>query len=78
MDTTPHTLQTLFAQLGLPGANEADIERFVAGHRPLAPDVTLADAPFWTPGQAQFLREEINEDAEWAEVVDQLNAMLRA
>ncbi|MET0542496.1 MAG: DUF2789 domain-containing protein [Variovorax sp.] len=78
MDTTPHSLETLFAQLGLPSANEADIERFVAEHRPLAADVKLADAPFWTAGQAQFLREEISEDAEWAEVVDQLNAMLRA
>jgi hypothetical protein len=78
MDTTPHSLETLFAQLGLPSANTADIERFVAEHRPLAEEVRLADAPFWSPSQAQFLREEINEDAEWAEVVDQLNAMLRA
>ncbi|MEJ8858286.1 DUF2789 domain-containing protein [Variovorax robiniae] len=78
MDTTPHSLETLFAQLGLPSANASDIERFVAEHRPLAADVELADAPFWTPGQAEFLREEINDDAEWAEVIDQLNAMLRA
>jgi hypothetical protein len=78
MDTTPHSLETLFAQLGLPSANAADVERFVAEHRPLPADVKLADAPFWTAGQAQFLREEISEDAEWAEVVDQLNAMLRA
>ena len=26
----------------------------------------------------RFLREEISEDADWAEVVDQLNVMLRA
>lgn len=78
MDLTQHSLQTLFAQLGLPSDTPADIERFVAEHRPLAADVKLADAPFWTPAQSQFLREEINEDAEWAEVVDQLNAMLRA
>jgi len=78
MDLTQHSLQTLFAQLGLPSATSADIERFVSAHRPLAADVQLADAAFWTPGQAQFLREEISEDADWAEVVDQLNVMLRA
>jgi uncharacterized protein DUF2789 len=77
MDLTHHSLETLFAQLGLPNA-QADIDRFIADHRPLAEDVKLADAAFWTAGQAQFLREEITEDAEWAEVVDQLNAMLRA
>ena len=37
-----------------------------------------ADAAFWTPAQAQFLREEFTEDADWAERVDQLNVMLRA
>ena len=40
--------------------------------------VALADAPCWTPAQAAFLREEILEDADWAEVVDQLDARLRA
>ena len=77
MDLTHHSLAELFSQLGLPNT-AADIEQFVASHRPLAGDVKLADAPFWTPAQAQFLREEINEDADWAERVDQLNAMLRA
>jgi hypothetical protein len=43
----------------------------------LADAVRLADAPFWSQAQAQFLREEIYEDADWAEVVDQLNLMLR-
>ena len=76
MDTPNHTLVDLFNQLGL--ANGAgDIESFVAEHRPLAAGVRLDDAPFWSPAQAQFLREEINDDADWAEVVDQLNLMLR-
>jgi hypothetical protein len=77
MDLTPNSLQTLFKQLGLP-AEPADIDAFVARHRPLRDEVRLADAAFWTPAQAQFLREEINEDAEWAETVDQLNVLLRA
>jgi len=39
--------------------------------------VKIADAPFWTPAQAAFLREKLNEDADWAELVDQLSAALR-
>lgn len=77
METSAHNLRNLFEQLGLP-AEPADIERFVSTHRPLADTVALADAPFWSRAQAQFLREEIAEDADWAEVVDQLNLMLRA
>jgi hypothetical protein len=77
MELTNHSLSELFRQLGLP-SGAVDIEQFVASHRPLAGDIKLADAPFWTPAQSQFLREEINEDADWAERVDQLNVMLRA
>jgi Protein of unknown function (DUF2789) len=77
METSNHSLQDLFRQLGLP-AEPADIESFAAAHRPLPEGMLLADAPFWSAGQAQFLREEINEDADWAEVVDQLNLLLQA
>jgi hypothetical protein len=76
MDTEKHNLPSLFRQLGLP-SDQADIAEFVDSHRPLADAVRLADAPFWSQAQAQFLREEIYEDADWAEVVDQLNLMLR-
>lgn len=75
MDTTPHDLPTLFAQLGLP-AEPADIDRFVATHRPLPAGTKLTEATFWSDSQARFLREEIMEDAEWAPAVDQLNALL--
>jgi hypothetical protein len=37
----------------------------------------LADAFFWTKSQAEFLRDEILDDADWAEVVDQLDVLLR-
>lgn len=77
METPMHSMNSLFDQLGLPSDEEA-IERFIETHSPLAPGVLLADAPFWTPAQASFLREEIIEDADWAEVVDELNAQLRA
>jgi hypothetical protein len=76
MESSVHSLRNLFEQLGLPGG-EADIARFVAIHRPLPAATALADAPFWSAAQAQFLREEVEDDADWAEVVDQLNLMLR-
>lgn len=77
MESGAHSLRNLFEQLGLP-AGEADVAAFVEAHRPLAAGIALADAPFWSKAQAQFLREEIAEDADWAEMVDQLNLMLRA
>jgi hypothetical protein len=70
-------MSTLFDQLGLP-SDSAAIEGFIEAHGPLPPDVALSDAPFWTSAQATFLREEIFEDADWAEVVDELNAQLHA
>ncbi|MEX6502922.1 DUF2789 domain-containing protein [Pseudomonas zhanjiangensis] len=76
MESPVHELPALFKQLGL-DADPASIDRFIATHAPLAEDCKLADAPFWSPAQAAFLREEILEDADWAEVVDQLNVMLR-
>ncbi|MEO7161211.1 MAG: DUF2789 domain-containing protein [Polaromonas sp.] len=77
MEKSFHRFSELFAQLGLP-ADEQAIAEFLATHSPLAAAILLADAPFWTPAQASLLREEILEDADWAEVVDQLNVALRA
>lgn len=77
MEAPIHSMKNLFAQLGLASDPDA-IERFIATHSPLPESVELADAPFWTTAQSAFLREEILEDADWAEVVDQLNASLRA
>ena len=77
MDKPIHRFAELFTQLGLP-SNEPEIRQFLEAHTPLAANLTLADAPFWTPGQAAFLREEIVKDADWAELVDQLDTSLRA
>lgn len=77
MEAPMHSINNLFAQLGLP-SDEAAIEHFIQTHRPLTTSVVLSDAPFWTPAQAAFLREEILKDADWAEVIDQLNAKLHA
>ncbi|MFK3795219.1 MULTISPECIES: DUF2789 domain-containing protein [unclassified Pseudomonas] len=74
METTAPTLATLFEQLGL-ASDEASIDAFISQHR-LPADVKLIDAEFWTPQQARFLKEELQVDAEWAPVVDDLNERL--
>lgn len=76
MDKPIHGMSELFAQLGL-RSDAASIETFIRTHSPLAETVKIADAPFWTPAQAAFLREKLSEDADWAELVDQLSAALR-
>lgn len=75
MDTSSHTMETLFAQLGLPNSETA-IDNFMQNNH-LPNEVPLQNAAFWSAGQAQFLREAIAEDADWAEVVDHLDAQLR-
>lgn len=77
MEASIHTLNNLFAQLGL-SSDQVAIENFIKTHSPLTTNILLADAAFWTPAQASFLREEILNDADWAEVIDQLNARLHA
>ena len=75
MEKPVHHFSELFEQLGL--ANDADsIERFIERHSPLADEMPLADAPCWNEGQAEFLREAVDEDADWAEVVDHLDASM--
>jgi hypothetical protein len=74
METQMHSMNNLFAQLGL-ASDQASIEHFIETH-PLAHSMSLCDAPFWTPSQASFLREEMLNDADWAEVIDELNAAL--
>lgn len=76
MEPNTPTLADLFAQLGL-DADDAAQRAFIAAHAPLPANLPLPDAPFWTPAQATFLREALLEDAEWAEVVDELDALLR-
>jgi hypothetical protein len=75
MEQQRHDLNDLFAQLGLP-SDPAAAEAFIAAHH-LPPGVQLAEAPFWTATQAAFLAEELQNDADWAEVIDALNGELR-
>jgi hypothetical protein len=76
MNKPNHHFHDLFAQLGLPSSAQG-IQQFIAAHSPLAADVKLAQAPFWTPAQATFLHEAVLDDSDWAELADQLNNALR-
>lgn len=75
METPFHTMENLFLQLGLDYSPEA-VNQFISSHQ-LAHDQPLAQADFWTPTQADFLRECLEADSDWAEIVDQLNIQLR-
>ena len=74
MDTSAHTLESLFAQLGLDNSEQA-VRLFVKQHK-LAPGMAIQDAPFWNSAQASFIRESLKQDAEWCEVIDELNTLL--
>lgn len=74
MITTEPTMTNLFLQLGL-DASEQGIARFIEGHQ-LAADVLMADAPYWSDAQRQFLAEQLKADAVWAVIVDQLSESL--
>lgn len=74
MDTSEHSLKTLFAQLGLDN-NEQAMTQFIRQHR-LSPGTAIQDAPFWNQAQASFLRESLRQDAEWCEIIDELNTLM--
>ncbi len=76
MDTSQHSMHNLFEQLGLP-SSEQDVEQFIRIHRLFGQDIKLDQATFWTPVQAEFLREAVEEDSDWCEVVDELDTRLR-
>ncbi len=74
METSRHDLPALFAQLGLPN-DQASINRFLASHE-LRPGTDLSRANFWSPSQARFLAEALEDDADWAEAADEMAALL--
>ena len=76
MDRSAHDMNTLFAQLGLAN-DQQSITDFIRDHQGLKGTTCLSEAQFWTPSQASFLREAINQDSDWSEVVDQLDTLLR-
>lgn len=77
MERSNFTMHQLFAQLGQ-ASDDAAMAGFFASHGPLAGNVRLHEACFWTPAQASFLHDALNDDAEWSEIVDALNVELHA
>lgn len=77
MNTHIHTLSSLFDQLGL-DSKDASIEHFVDLYKPIAGEIELHDAIFWSESQASFIKQMKDEDADWSGVIDQLDVMLRS
>ncbi|MBT9515513.1 MAG: DUF2789 domain-containing protein [Methyloversatilis discipulorum] len=77
MDITPHSMEDLFDQLGLP-SDPQSIEGFIALFGPIDNGTKLHEATFWSPAQAAFLRDALNQDADWSDTVDSLNAEMHA
>ncbi|GAL07657.1 DUF2789 domain-containing protein [Photobacterium aphoticum] len=75
MERFNHDLSALFSQLGLNNSHDF-IEQFLSEHH-LAQHERLADASFWRPAQKRFIQESQEQDADWCEVIDQLDALLR-
>ncbi|MFK0090695.1 DUF2789 domain-containing protein [Pseudomonas sp. NPDC090755] len=76
MEAPNHKFSELFKQLGLPD-DPVGIDQFITTHSPLKGEIKLVDAPFWNSSQKAFLQQSINDDADWAELFDQLNEALR-
>jgi hypothetical protein len=76
MHQPAYTMNILFAQLGL-DHSDAAIDAFIRQHGPIPATTPLHEASCWSPAQARFLNDAILSDGDWAEVVDQLNALLR-
>jgi len=76
MDTSPKSLEHLFAQLGLDNHPEA-IEQFIQTHA-IHRTAKIEEAPFWNDAQRAFLCEATCQDAEWSDAVDTLNTLLHS
>jgi len=75
METPIHSLASLFDQLGLESTDQA-IEDFINRNKLLPGHVDLYKANLWSASQASFLKQAKDDDADWAEIVDQLNTLL--
>jgi hypothetical protein len=76
METPIHSIVSLFDQLGL-DSSEQGINNFIDKNGLLLGNKELHKAGFWTTSQASFLKQALDEDADWVEIVNQLDVMLR-
>lgn len=77
MDRSVHTMNTLFEQLGLPD-DDSYIDQFIRTHTIFSQKIRLDEATFWTASQANFIKESLDNDSDWSEVVDELNVQLHS
>ncbi|WP_299199180.1 DUF2789 domain-containing protein [uncultured Amphritea sp.] len=77
MDRSTHTMNTLFEQLGMPG-DDSYIDQFIRTHTLFSQQVKLSDATFWNDSQANFIKECLEADSDWSDVVDELNTRLHS
>lgn len=77
MDRSAHTMNTLFEQLGLASDNSS-IDQFIRTHTLFSQAIKIDEATFWTPSQAGFIKESLDSDSDWAEIVDELNIRLHS
>lgn len=75
MELGIHSMSELFDQLGLPSSDSA-IDAFIAKHQQKKLTVAIEHLDVWSPAQATFLKESRCDDADWAEIVDELAARL--
>lgn len=75
MEPIAPDMRRLFAQLG-ESTEDAAINRFIDRHLLAGSATALHEAVCWSASQSDFLRAAIDDDAEWAPIVDQLNARL--
>ena len=76
MDTSLHLVKDLFLQIGL-ASEKTDIDKFVHENKGIPSSVPIWEAEFWTQSQSAFLKESYDEDSDWVEAVDHLDALLR-
>lgn len=75
MEMSQPELSDLFNQLGLL-SDEKNMAQFIRSHV-LGKGQSLLEAPWWSPQQAAFLAEALEDDADWSGVVDTLATLLR-
>ena len=51
---------------------------FIKNHRLFTQEIALHEASFWSNAQADFLKDALYSDSDWAEVVDELSSRLRS
>lgn len=76
MEMQFHTLNQLFAQLGLP-SDDQSIEQFIERHKPISNHQKLQELPFFSSHQQDFLRQARENDADWSAVIDDLDCLIR-